>query len=179
MKTYVALLRGINVVGANNLPMERLRARCSALGFKDVRTYIQTGNVVFRSEASKAEVQGSLERMLKREMKKPVVVVLRTPAELAKILKANPYLDEAGVDVKHLHVSFLTTKASAEAVTALSRVQSGRDRFAARGKELFLHCPDGFGTSKLAAAHERVLRVATTVRNWNTVTKLLEMAIIT
>lgn len=178
MKTYIALLRGINVTGANSLPMERLRARCGALGLKDVRTYIQSGNIVFRSDKSKVEVRRALERMLERELKKPIVVALRTPAEFGKILEENPFLSERAVDTKHLHVSFLTGKPSTDATGALSQVKSGQDRFAAHGSELYLHCPDGFGTSKLASVHERVLRVATTVRNWNTVTKLHEMAII-
>ena len=147
-------------------------------GCNNVRTYIQSGNVVFRSDAAKAEIQRMLERMLARELKKPIVVVLRTPGELAKILKDNPFLRERAVETKHLHVTFLTAKPPAEAMGALTQVKSGRDRFAAHSHELYLHCPDGFGTSKLASVHERVLRVATTVRNWNTVTKLHELAII-
>ena len=178
MKTYIAMLRGINVTGANTLAMERLRARCGALGLKDVRTYIQSGNIVFRSGTSKVEVRRALERMLERELKKPIVVVLRTRVELAKILEENPFLSGRAVETKHLHVSFLTEKPSADAIGTLTQAKSGRDRFAAHGNELYLHCPDGFGTSKLASVHERVLRVATTVRNWNTVTKLHEMAII-
>lgn len=178
MKTYVALLRGINVVGSNLLPMERLRKLLSACGFANVRTYIQSGNAVFETDGSPAKCLAALESRLAKELKKPITVIVKTPRELAAIIAANPFAKRKGLDVARVSVSFLKTPAAADRLKRLATVESGRDEFRASGNELYLYCPDGYGRSKLASVHERVLAVQATNRNWNTVTKLLELATI-
>lgn len=174
MKTYVALIRGINVANTQ-ISMERLRKLCTACGFDDVETYIQSGNVVFSSRDSAQTCSTNLAARLQRELGKPIGVVIRSGRELAGIAAKNPFLKEK-VDTARLSVAFLGDRPKAERVKALAAVAWGRDRFHHKAKELYLYCPDGFGRSKLATTFERMLGVGATVRNWNTVSKLLEMA---
>jgi uncharacterized protein (DUF1697 family) len=175
MATYIALLRAVNVVGQNLLKMEQLREWCAELGWENVRTYVQSGNVVFQTRAGIPKWQAELEKKLAAEMKRPVAVIGRTPAEFERIIDANPFLNERGIDTKRLHVTFL---ASAPApIEALGSLKAGGDRFAVRGREVYLHCPNGYGETKLSnTAFEKVLAVKATTRNWNTVNTLLEMA---
>lgn len=173
--TYVALIRGINVATAQ-ISMERLRRLFAACGYAKARTYIQSGNVVFEAAASPAACVGALEARLKRELSKPIGVVIRTPRELGAVLRSNPFLRSKGVEPARLSVAFLAERPSKAGIEALTAKDWGRDRFHHRGKELYLYTPDGFGRSKLAATFERLLGVGATVRNWNTVTKLHEMA---
>jgi uncharacterized protein (DUF1697 family) len=175
VKTYVAMLRGINVTGRNMILMEDLRGLFTAAGFEEARTYIQSGNVVFRASSTASRCILTIERMLEKRMGKPIRVVIRTASELRSVIDDNPFVPP-GSDEKRVSVSFLTEKPARDRLKALEGVPSARDRFAAREKEIYLYTPDGFGTSKLAAAHERVLGVGTTVRNLNTVKKLYEMA---
>ena len=175
MKTLVAMIRGINVTGRNMVPMEGLRTMVLACGCVEPRTYIQSGNVVFRTEATGAACAASIAQALEKRLGKQNAVIVRTPAELRAVIRDNPFLRERGIDTARLSVSFLSSKPASQRLQALSEIQSGRDRFAAHGKEVYLHTPDGFGISKLASAHERVLQVATTVRNWRTVLRLEEM----
>lgn len=173
--TYIALIRGINV-GKISLSMDRLRALCEACGFDGVRTYIQSGNAVFTSLDTAQACRAALERHLQSELGKPIGVVIRTPPDLKSVIAGNPFSKEKGVETARLSVAFLAKRPSAAALESLDARDWGRDRFYHRGKELYLHCPDGFGRSKLAAMFERLLGVGATVRNWNTVTKLLEMS---
>jgi uncharacterized protein (DUF1697 family) len=177
MKTYVAMIRGINVTGYNIVKMERLRAMMAKCGFHDVRTYIQSGNVIFSAEGSAAQCIGAIERALARELGKPIAVLIRSSSDLAKVLRENPFLKDKGVDEARVSVSFLKEAPAKERFAALSAIRSGRDRYASCGKEIYLYCPDGFGNSKLAGVLERVIGVKGTVRNWNTVKKLYEMSI--
>lgn len=173
--TYVVLIRGINVANTQ-ISMERLRKLCAACGFEDVQTYIQSGNVVFSSSESAAACGDRLAARLQRELGKPIGVLVRSARELEGVVAKNPFLKEKGVETARLHVAFLAEKPKADRVKALSAADWGRDRFRYNGKDLYLHCPDGFGRSKLATTFERMLGVGATVRNWNTVSKLLEMA---
>jgi uncharacterized protein (DUF1697 family) len=175
--TYIALIRGINVSNTQ-LSMERLRRLFATCGFDGIRTYIQSGNVVFDSDESQSACVAAIEGRLRRELAKPVGVVVRTPGDLASVVAHNPFLKDKGVDAARLSVAFLAGRPKAEGLKALGARDWGRDRYHHRGEELYLYCPDGFGRSKLAATFERLLGVGATVRNWNTVTKLLEMATI-
>lgn len=178
MIRYVALIRGINVTGNNLIKMERLRAMFEACGFSNVRTYIQSGNVVFDSKKPAARCAANIEKSLAAELGKPIAVHVRTSAQLGAIIAANPFAKEKNIEPARLAVSFLSGPAAKDRLAALKAVESGRDRFVARGNEIYVHCPDGFGRSKLAAALDRVLTTKSTSRNWNTVTTLFEMAIL-
>ncbi len=172
--TFIALLRGTNV-GGNTLKMERLRALCSELGGTDVRTYVQSGNLVFAASGSAEQWAQRLEKRLAGESRLPISVIIRTAAELAAIRARNPFLKESGVDIARLAVTFLQQKPTNKALAALRALDAGSERFHVAGRGLYLHCPQGFGNSKLYLL-DKVLGQKTTVRNWNTIVKLCEMS---
>lgn len=169
MPTYIALLRAVNVGGTGKLPMSELKAMCLAAGFADVRTYIASGNVVFRSALSAAKVKATLEARLAAYAGKPVGVVVRTAEELAAILKANPFPKAAP---NRIVAIFLDAPPPKDAL----RHATGRkhEEMALGTAEIFVHYGDGMGTSKLRIPAAK----AATARNMNTVAKLVEIAAI-
>jgi uncharacterized protein (DUF1697 family) len=175
---YVALLRGINVGGHKIIKMESLRKEFEEMGFADVATFVQSGNVVFKaSEKAAADLPARIEKMLLRRFEMAVPVIVRTAGEIGEVAGNNPFLKETSVDVSKLHVSFLSGVPGKNAVKGLDTIASGADRFRCRGREIFLYCPDGIGGTKLSInAFEKILSVVATTRNWNTVNKLWEMA---
>lgn len=176
MNSYVALLRGINVGGNTKVPMAELRSMVESLGYEDVRTYVQSGNVLFRSPStSEVEIVQALEAGIAETFDLRIPVVLRTADELAAVSESHPYLVEEPSPTK-LHVMFLGDIPEAEAVAILDPDRSPPDRFRVIGREIYLHFPNGAGRSKLTIDYfERRLNTRATARNWNTVTKLLTM----
>jgi uncharacterized protein (DUF1697 family) len=176
MTTCIALLRGINV-GNNALRMERLRALLAELGFGDPRTYLQSGNAVFTAAGPAAKLARLIEAKLAGETRLPVSVFIRTPAQLKRVIDTNPFLKEPGIDAKKLHVTFLAARSPRPGLAALGAVKSGADRWQAAGAEIYLHCPDGYGRTKLNnTTIEKLLATRATTRNWNTVVALYEMS---
>jgi len=173
MPTYVALLRGVNV-GRNTLKMDRLRTLCSELGAKNVRTYVQSGNVVFEAQGTPSQWAAKLERKLASEARLPISVIVRTAAEVSRIVSGNPFLKEKGIDTARLAVTFLQEAPSKAALQALGALEIGSERFHCAGKDIYIHCPEGFADAKLYSI-DKVLQQKTTTRNWNTVNKLHEM----
>jgi uncharacterized protein (DUF1697 family) len=167
----VGLLRGINVGGKNKVAMSELRTLVETLGYTDVATFIQSGNVVFTAGAS--VTPSSLETAIAKRFGIDITVVLRTPRELTRVVEANPF---TGVDPSRLHVGFMAQKPSAAAAKTLDAERFRPDEFGIRGSELYLHLPNGMGRSKLPTYIDRQLRIPTTIRNWATVTKLVELA---
>ncbi len=176
MNTYTALFRGINVGGRNILPMKMLIAMLESLGCQNVRTYIQSGNAVFRHE----EHNGSL---LSRKIAAAVHeshgfephVILLTADTLRRAMASNPFPD-AETDPSKLHLFFLASVPENPDLDVLESLRVKGERFAVKGDVAYLHAPDGIGRSKLAARIERALGVAGTGRNWRSVCKILEMA---
>ena len=176
MTTYVVLLRGVNVGGARPLAMAGLRDALTAAGHRDVRTYVQSGNVVLSSRASAASVASSVHREIADGFGLDVPVVVRTAAQIADIAAHNPF-DRAGADPgRQLHVAFLAARPADEAVAALDPRRAAPEELHVRGTEIYLWCPEGFGRSKVLTGVERALGTAMTVRNWRTVTELLRLA---
>ncbi len=175
--THIALLRGINVGGKNRLPMAELRALFEELGCADVRTYIQSGNVVFTADSSVAgELPERVEWAIGERFGLGVPVVLRDAAELEEAARANPFLEE-GADEKTLHLMFLRDRPEQARVEALDPERSPPDRFVVRGREVYLCCPNGVARTKLTTGYfDTRLETVSTVRNLRTVHKLLEMA---
>lgn len=175
MTRYVALLRGVNVGGRHQVPMARLRELAEDLGYDDVATYVQSGNLVLSSSAKADAVGAVLSEALQQEFGFTVDVVMRSAAQIAAIINKDVLGDIADDDAKRA-VGFLAGKPSPKAVKALDSDEFSPEQFAVVGSELYLWCPNGLGRSKLAAApwHRR-LGVPLTVRNWRTVTKLLAM----
>jgi uncharacterized protein (DUF1697 family) len=168
--TYVALLRGINVGGNKMVPMAQLRALFEALGCTEVRSYIESGNVIFAS--SKPLATRQVEAAIVDTFGIDVAVMIRTAGAVEKVVKANPFPD---VDQSKLHVGFMTRKPSATAVANLDTERFRPEQFVVSGTELYVYLPNGVGNTKLLAYVGRQLGIPTTVRNWNTLTKLVEL----
>jgi uncharacterized protein (DUF1697 family) len=175
MTTCVALLRGINVGGNNKVPMADLRALCTALGYANVETYIQSGNVVFDASGSEAEVVAAMEAALLTTFGLTLSVVVRSAAELVEIVARNPFPNET--DGTKLHVTCFASPLPASTVAKLDPGVAPPDAFVLDGRDMYLHLPGGMGTSKLAVHIGQKLGKLGTTRNWNTVLKLVEMSI--
>jgi uncharacterized protein (DUF1697 family) len=172
---YVALFRGINVGGNHLLGMNDLKRVLERNGCTDVRTYVQSGNAVFRSATVNPNLlAGRLAAaILKSHGFEPCVLVLRQD-ELERAATGNPFPD-AGENPKTVHLFFLSAPPGNAAMKSLQALKAETERFALKGTTFYLHTPDGFGTSKLAGRAEKLLGVQATARNWRTVTRLLDM----
>ena len=167
MTRFVALVRAVNVGGTGDLPMTKLKAMCADAGFARIETYIASGNVVFDSAASPSKVKAELERRLHEHAGKPVGVLVRSAAQMAAILQANPF---AKSEPKYTYVIFLDR---APPKDWRNGVSGQADEEIKTGKrEMFVHYPSGMGRSKLKIR----ATAAGTARNLNTVSKLVEMA---
>jgi uncharacterized protein (DUF1697 family) len=176
MKTYIALFRGINVGGKNLLPMKRLQVLLENLGLQDIRTYIQSGNVVFKgNETDPARLSEDISHAIEMDLGfKPLVLLLELK-QLEEVMKANPF-PRAESEPATLHVMFLASSPASPDLKALEGIRAGSERFELRASAFYLYAPDGIGRSKLAANVERLLGVPVTGRNWRTVEKTLAMA---
>jgi uncharacterized protein (DUF1697 family) len=175
---HVALLRGVNVGGKNSLPMADLAAMFTAAGCTEVRTYIQSGNVVFVAKAAvAARVPTVVAAAIEKRFGFQSPVVVRTADALRLVGEKNPFLSSR-VDTTRLHVAFLADAATAARVATLDPKRSPPDAFrvAKDRRELYLHFPNGAGKTKLTNVYlDKTLGTVSTMRNWNTVTKLIEL----
>jgi uncharacterized protein (DUF1697 family) len=172
---YVAMLRAVNV-GGRKVPMARLRELFDEVGFTDVSTYIQTGNVIFTSDRSPGSRISDLEHRIDAEFGVPGTVILRSAADLAAVIEANPYLDDEPDQAK-LHVTFLVGTPDPAKVAAAVVPAGETARFRVVGRDVFLHTPDGYGRTKVSNSFlERRLGTPATTRNWRTVLKLHDLA---
>jgi uncharacterized protein (DUF1697 family) len=174
--TWIALFRGINVGGNNVLPMKSLPALLETCGCRGVQTYIQSGNVVFRSAPGDAR---TLARRIAEAVQasrgfQPRVIVLPRK-ELDRAIAASPF-SEAEAEPKSVHLFFLSGPPQKSGLARLKALQAKSEAFELKGRVFYLHTPAGFGDSKLAAAIERALGVDATARNWRTCLKLRELA---
>lgn len=177
MATCVAMLRGVNVGARNKLNMKDLEVCFAKLGHTSVVTYIQSGNVVFHSRSSRpTAVVAGIEERLRHDLGLEVAVLLRTKDELVDVARSNPFL-RSGADPACSHVTFLAEIPDAALVRTVEAFDGAPDELHIRGREVFLHCPTGYGRTKLNNGFlERKLRVTATTRNWKTVTKLIDLA---
>ena len=174
---HVALLRGINLLGRNKLPMKELAAMFQQIGCEQVSTYIASGNVLFRAGPALARRIPKLAGAAIRDRYgfEPAITT-RSAAQLDAIVAANPF-PGIGVDEKMLHVVFLADTPSPAAVAKLDPQRSDVDEFAVNGSEVYLHCPQGYARTKLSNAwFDAQLGTVSTVRNWRTTRKLRELA---
>ena len=156
--------------------MSGLRELVAGLGAEDVTTYVQSGNVVFRRSGTRDDLTLAIENEIRRRLGLDVTVVLRTGAEFVKLVAANPFA-EAEPDETKLHVTFLAKPPAGGRVGALEQKRFDPDEFRVTPGAVYLHCPEGYGRSKLSNAFfEKQLDVAATTRNWRTVTALAERA---
>jgi uncharacterized protein (DUF1697 family) len=180
MPTYVVLLRAVNVGGYGKLSMADFRKTLSALEFKNVETYIQSGNAVVDANAPADKVGQSIARALQKITGSPVDVILRTHDQLDQLIRDNPFVREA-VDGARVHVAFLSGQAAPEARGALERIvaryPNRRDRYHLAANHIYFHFPDGAADTKFSGkVLDSAIGVIGTGRNWNTVLKLHAMS---
>lgn len=175
MATCAVLLRAINLGSRNKIGMPALTALIEACGVRDVTSYVQSGNVIGRAgRSTPAKLESAIAGRIADDLGLDITVLVRTAAQLDAIAAGNPFLT-TGAEPGHLHVTFLATKPPADQVKALAARSFPPDEFAVVGREVYLHCPDGYGRSKLNNAFfEKQLGVSATTRNWRTVTALVE-----
>jgi len=181
MPTFVILLRAVNVGSTGKLPMADFRKLLTDSNCAKVETYIQSGNAVVDAKCSAPALAKSVTAALAKYMGAPVPVIVRTHAELDRIIAANPFAAEAAADGARVHAVFLSAAPPATKAAALEEViakyPARRDRYYLQGDTLYLHLPDGAADSKFTAQTvDRALGVTATARNWNTVLKLHAMS---
>jgi uncharacterized protein (DUF1697 family) len=172
---HVALLRGINLGSYNRIPMARLREVLAEAGYDEPQTHLQSGNVVLRSEDSAAKVAATLEEAIRAEWGFDVPVIVRSTAQLAKVVAADPFAGVANDPTRYV-VLFMPGKPPAKALEAIDPSKFEPEQFSLIGKELYAWLPEGQHDSKLMKAFAKSSGLTGTVRNWRTVTKLLELA---
>ncbi|HMC97679.1 MAG TPA: DUF1697 domain-containing protein [Flavobacteriales bacterium] len=178
MSTYITILRGINVSGARKLPMAELRALLEKMKCARVRTYIQSGNAVFEiARLDPLAFAKQVEQRIKKQYDYDVPVLVRSLAEMKQVAAANPYLERKGIELDKLHVTFLADEPKKADVEKVAGTTFANDSFELLGREVYVHCPDGYGNSKLNNTFfENKLKVRATTRNWRTVNELVRMA---
>jgi uncharacterized protein (DUF1697 family) len=173
---HILLLRGINLAGRNRIGMPALRDALTGAGFGDVRTYLQSGNVVLSSSAKADDVIRKAKRLIAKEFGLDIAVVGRTRAQLAKVVELNP-LKKVATNPKRYQVSFLETKPTRKLIRRVEEAAVPPEQVVAVGREIYAWHPDGVGRSQLwALLGGQRLGVTATSRNWTTVTKLLKLA---
>lgn len=177
MKRYISLLRGINVSGQKKIKMAELRALYESIGFADVQSYLQSGNVVFATEETeRTRIAQSIAAAITATYGFTVTVLIQDATDFAQVFAGNPFLEAHGEDLTKLYVTFLVGQPSSEALANLALPANSGDEFAVRGQHVYIFCPGGYGRTKLSNAFfERKLKVTATTRNWRTVTALTNM----
>lgn len=176
--TFVSLLRGINIGGHHLISMPKLVALYESFGLASVTTYIQSGNVIFKTRRSNAS---ALEVMLEQRIEKafgfPLAVIIRSSTQLGRIVTGNPYVQQNGIDTSKIAVAFLKSAPSPALAHAIRELTTkSKDEYTLVGKTLYMHCRDGFAKTLLTNAFlEKHLRVKVTARNWKTTVTLFEM----
>ncbi|TRO66844.1 DUF1697 domain-containing protein [Christiangramia sabulilitoris] len=176
MKTRVAILRGINVGGKRKVLMKDLIKLMQDLEFDEATTYIQSGNIIFKSNLPEPEIENKLENAIAEKYGFKVPVIVRSNEELSKAVSANPFLNTK-TDRSNLHLTFLKTTPDPELLKELNSKEYDPDSFVAIGKNVFIHCQNKYHQSILSNNFfEKMLGVQATTRNWKTVNKLLELS---
>jgi uncharacterized protein (DUF1697 family) len=179
MHTYISMLRGINVSGQKIIKMAELKALYESLRLKNVATYIQSGNVIFQTkENDPVSLGGAIERAIEKSFGFSVTVILRRPAEFRSVIDKCPFLSSAKVDESRISVTFMKSRPPLALVKAMALVPNkSSDTYQMSGKEIYLHCPNGYGKTMFSIAFfEKHLKVSATARNWKTVQTLLTMS---
>ena len=174
--THVALLRGINVGGRNKITMARLVGLFEDAGCERIRTYIQSGNVVFEAPVARTrQISAGVSKAMAATLGLDVRIVTRTATDLERIVSANPFV-APGTDLGLLHVGFLADRPTAARRATLDPKRSPPDKCTLHESELYLRCPNGMARTTLTNAYfDATLQTVTTIRNWRTTLKLLEL----
>ncbi len=177
MKTYISLLRGINVSGHKKIKMADLRAHYEGLGFQAVKSYIQSGNLAFQTkEKAPLKIAARIKEMIQKEYGFEVSVLVFDNNYLVNAIEKNPYVKGDEENIKPYYLTFLATTPAPELVEAIADFQHNNDLFQIIDTNIYVYSPDGYSRTKLTNQFfERKLKVAATTRNWRSVLKLREM----
>jgi uncharacterized protein (DUF1697 family) len=178
MPTFISLLRGINVSGHKKILMTDLIKLYEKLSFSHVQSYIQSGNVVFAyaEEKTNLAIAEMIEHAIEKKYKFQVPVLIRQANDLISTIKNNPFTKEVGADPSRVAVTFLESQPTVENLIKLEGVDYPPDRFIIDGLNIYIHCPESYGNSKISNKFfETKLKVRATSRNWKTINKLVEM----
>lgn len=176
MTTHLALLRGINVSGHNMMKMEALKTMLENIGFQNVRTYLQSGNVFVDSEEDAAKVGFMIKQEIFKVFGHEVPTIVITKEDLEMCFKNSPFLKEKDVDTKKLYVAFVSVALKSENINDLKISQFKPDEASIDGNRIFIKYAVGAGKTRFDQKYiEKKLNVTATIRNWNTVTNLLEL----
>jgi uncharacterized protein (DUF1697 family) len=177
MKTYISILRGINVSGQKIIKMESLREICEALGFSEVRTYIQSGNIIFSfAETDEIALGGLISGAIQKKFGFEVPVIVLTANELKEVLECNPFKDDPEKEISFLHITFLSSVPQNPDLLKIDEKKFPGEEFSLKGRVVYLYLPKGYGTTKLSNAFiEKVLGVTATTRNLKTSLELFRM----
>jgi uncharacterized protein (DUF1697 family) len=178
MKTFISILRGINVSGHKLIKMKLLQELFETMGFVNVRTYIQSGNVVFEYPPATPEIlEAKISAGILASFGFDVPVIVMEKSDLVKIASENPFLTERHEDVSFMHVTFLSPEPAKDLVSQLREVHYPPDEFILQGNSVYLYCPKGYGNTKLSNTFfEKKLQVQATTRNWKTVLELIRIS---
>lgn len=179
MQTYIILLRGINVTGHNIIKMADLRLLLTAMGLEQVTTYIQSGNIIFRSATPRGvDDEAAIAQTIFEHYGYTVQVMLLSKIELMQIFNSNPFLERPDIDIKKLAVAVMKTPPDPQDEVELQAFLANYDEeFQIKGKWMYLYYPNGIGRSKMTTGLlEKKLKTATTTRNWRTISKLISMS---
>jgi uncharacterized protein (DUF1697 family) len=170
--TYVAFLRGVNLGPSNKIPMPELRAMAEALGFTDVATYINSGNLIIGSPKKAATVEREISDAIKKAFGRPIDVTVRTPAQLKKVLADNPYSDG---NPSQVAVAFLMKAPAKDAKDRVAAVAADYEPFTFAGQQVYVNYSKGLGRSKLAERFSDIIGVSSTIRNIRTIEKVMDL----
>lgn len=178
MRKYISLIRGINV-GGKTLKMDKLRSIYQSLKFSDIKTYIQSGNVLFNSRSNDVEkIEDDIVKKILSETGLTVSVIIRKSDELGAIIAKNPFIKRDIKETKRLYITFLEKEPSKESIKNIILPKPTKDEFILLGKEIYLFCPAGYGETILSNTFfEKKLKMGATTRNWNTTNKLYELSL--
>jgi uncharacterized protein (DUF1697 family) len=178
MAVIISMLRGVNVGGHNKIKMDALRALYESLKLREAQTYVQSGNVIFRTdERDIARLAKRIEDGIERKLGFRPDVILRTATEMREVIARNPFAKRQGIEPGKLLVTFLGSDPGAEAREKILQIKCDPEELRIEGREVYIYFPNGMGRSKLPwAGLEKTLKTPGTGRNWNSVTKMLEMA---
>jgi uncharacterized protein (DUF1697 family) len=178
MPVFVSMLRGVNVGAHNRIKMDALRAVYESLGLEHPRAYVQSGNIIFRTnEKSPVKLAKKIQAAIVKTFGFSPAVVLRTTGEIRSALTADPFAKRKDIEPDKVLVTFLVAEPSAAASAALSSLKGYPEEMVLKGRELYIYFPNGAGNSKLPWSRvDKLLGVTGTARNWNSITKMLQMA---
>lgn len=178
MQTYISILRGINVSGHRIIKMDALKKLCLSLDFYNIKTYIQSGNIIFEAIPTENKIiSNRLKIAIEKEFGYDVPVITLTQSELETIISSNPFVNDKSKDTSFFHITFLSDRPIKKNIDLLNPIDFKKDEYEIINKVIYLFCPDGYSNSKLTNnLIEKKLNVTATTRNWKTANELLKIA---